>query len=45
MMLEKEHDIFKLELKYYDHNPLVYIVKFILGCIFAILSLLWWIHM
>jgi len=33
-----------LELSYLDHNPLVFIGKFILGIIFSVLSILWWIH-
>ena len=45
MMLEKEHEIFKLEVKYIDHNPLVFIFKFILGFIFGVMSILWWVHM
>lgn len=42
--IEKEHEIFKLELKYLDVNPLVFIAKLILGVIFAVVSFLWWLQ-
>lgn len=44
MLLEKEHDIFKLEVKFINVNPLVFIGKFILGIIFCIISFIWWLH-
>lgn len=42
--LEKNYNIFKLELNYLDHNPLIFVGKFILGLLFCIVSFIWWIH-
>lgn len=33
-----------MELNYLDHNPLLFIGKFILGCLFCVVSVIWWIH-
>jgi hypothetical protein len=43
--LEKMHEIFKLELKLQDVNPLVYWAKLFLGLFFVVVSIIWWIHM
>ena len=43
-LIENDYDIFQLELKIADVNPLVYVSKLILGILFIIISLIWTIH-
>jgi LMBR1 domain-containing protein 1 len=43
--LEEEFEIFSLELKFSDTNPIVPILKLILGIVFLVTSLLWTLQM
>jgi hypothetical protein len=43
--LEKDHEIFVLELDYMNTNPVVFWIKLFLGIIFIILSICWWFQM
>ena len=43
--LNKETEIFFLELELYNKNPVVFFLKFILGILFIVVSLMWWLHM
>lgn len=43
--LEREFEIFKLELQYTSTNPIIWFLKLIFGCIFCVVSLMWWLHM
>lgn len=45
MKINKEYDIFKLQLDIRGVNPLVYLFKLLLGIFFIIVSILWWCHM
>ena len=43
--IEEEYSIFNMELQFADTNPIVPVLKLILGILFAITSLLWIIQM
>jgi LMBR1 domain-containing protein 1 len=43
--VEEEFEIFNMELKFSDTNPIIPILKLILGIIFIITSLLWVLQM
>jgi len=45
MFLEKEHEIFLLELEYMNTNPIVFWLKLFVGIIFVIISICWWFQM
>ena len=41
--MDSDYEVFKLELEYMEVNPLTFYVKLVVGVIFAILSLCWWL--
>ena len=43
--LKKDFEVYKFEAKIKDSNPLWYILYFVLGCVFFVISILWWLHM
>ena len=43
LKLDYDYQIFKLELNYLDTNPIMYYLKFALGILFIIVSILWWL--
>ena len=45
LAIERDYEIFKLELNIVNTNPLVWILKLICGILFFIISLVWWLHM
>lgn len=45
LSLDRDYEIFKLELKYYDTNPIVWYFKLVIGVIFCVISFIWWLHM
>jgi len=44
-MLEEEYEIFQMELDLGKSNPLVYIIKLLLGIILMMVTITWWIHL
>lgn len=45
LTLDRDYEIFKLELLYHSTNPIVWYVKLVFGCIFCVISFIWWLHM
>lgn len=45
LYLDNQYEIFELELKYMDMNPLGFYLELVLGCIFAVVSMCWWVQM
>lgn len=45
LTLERDFQIFKLELEYQNTNPCVFWIKLFLGSIFIVVSFIWWLHM
>lgn len=45
LYLERDYDIFKLELSIASTNPLIWVLKLILGIVLFIISFIWWLHM
>jgi hypothetical protein len=43
--LERDFQIFKLELEYMNTNPIVFWLKLFIGVIFIVVSFIWWLHM
>lgn len=44
LTLERDYEIFKLELNIANTNPVVWVLKLILGILFFIISFVWWLH-
>ncbi|CAD8058625.1 unnamed protein product [Paramecium sonneborni] len=44
LCLDRDYEIFKLELKYFDKNPIIWYFKFIIGIIICVISFIWWLH-
>jgi LMBR1 domain-containing protein 1 len=45
LTLERDFQIFKLELEYMNTNPIIWFLKLIIGSIFIVISFIWWLHM
>ncbi|CAD8143814.1 unnamed protein product [Paramecium octaurelia] len=44
LCLDRDNEIFKMELKYFDTNPVVWYFKLVVGVIFCVISFIWWLH-
>lgn len=45
LTLERDFQIFKLELEMANTNPIIWYLKFIIGILFIVVSFIWWMHM
>jgi LMBR1 domain-containing protein 1 len=45
LTIERDYEIFKLELNIVNTNPVVWVLKLICGILFFIISFVWWLHM
>jgi len=45
LTLERDYEIFRLELNIANTNPVVWVLKLIGGILFFIISFIWWLHM